>query len=575
MTSNITERLVFGPSDGDFKKIFEKTETLNKKHHFDFLLCIGDFLSEFHTNDSEITSLIEGRINGKSGTLITSKGIKITCLGGMNSTENKKYKEEMFSCETLQDNSETEQCIYESEVNYIIEKGRNTDIFITFEWPKDICKFSYKNLPELISGAQPIATVASHIQPRYHFSSNGSIFYEREPYKNILSEDKQKTNITRFISLASLNNSRKERAFNITTLSSYNVDTSDIPNATQCPFVEEIGTNFKDIKHSLKDPEYNIFPNKKSSFNKREKHNTETNSESYQYANKEKNRKTNYNKVPENYICKICNKTGHLIYDCPESNIRKSEKENNTPSNYICKICSQKGHWIQNCPYKDSYFRKNTNYPKSDFCFFCLSDPRISRSETYLALPKGPLTTSSTNPPTLPFSGHVLIIPIAHIPTINAIEEVSREKIKEEMERQVIKHTVFSLTITDIEFLLTKSFEISIHLHWQVIPIKKDIANTLEDAFISAGIKMHYTFEKRDIQDEENYLRIWLPDGSILIHTIDPHEYFDLQFPRHIISQVLGLEKRKDWKSCVQTNEEECQDAAQFKKHFKDFDFTI
>lgn len=218
-----------------------------------------------------------------------------------------------------------------------------------------------------------------------------------------------------------------------------------------------------------------------------------------------------------------------------------------------------------------------------EFCFFCLSDPRIARhlitsvgSETYLALAKGPLTTSSINPSTLSFPGHVLIIPIAHVPTISAIEEINRNKTREEMEKYRISiNKMFKSKDCD-----SIAFEISrtngIHLHWQVIPIKKSLSDKLENAFISLGSEKQYNFEKRDIKkEEENYLRIWLPDESILIHTIKPEEYFDLNFPRHVISKVLGVEERSYWKNCVQTNEEECQDSNEFKKHFKDFDFTI
>ncbi|CCJ30061.1 unnamed protein product [Pneumocystis jirovecii] len=63
MTQNTSKVLVFGSSDGNFKKIFEKTCILNKKHNFDFLLCIGDFLPEFNTNDSEVIDLVEGKIH--------------------------------------------------------------------------------------------------------------------------------------------------------------------------------------------------------------------------------------------------------------------------------------------------------------------------------------------------------------------------------------------------------------------------------------------------------------------------------------------------------------------------------
>ncbi|KAG5436944.1 hypothetical protein PCANB_001354 [Pneumocystis canis] len=637
MNQNISKVLVFGPSNGNFKKIFEKTDNLNKKHHFDFLLCIGDFFPEFNTNDSEVIDLIEKKIHvpittyfsigkqrlhkkiqeeaiknngkicdnlfyiGKSGTLITSKGIKISYLGGM-------YKEEVFSSKISKEDAEIEQYIYEIEIENIIKHKENTDILITFEWPKNICRFSYQKLSKPIDGIQLIAKIVSYLQPKYHFSSNGSIFYEREPYKNILTKNKEKPSITRFISLGSLDNLDKERssyvkfflkkklnlinlnqAFTIIASDSCNIsDTLNISNITENPFIEEINTDSNKFKNSLKKSHYNfsqdedIFPNN----NKRHKCNIKTYSEPYEYINKKDNQKTeNFDQIPNGYICKICNKSDHLIYNCPESNTKKFEKENDLLLTYTCQICSKKGHRDQNCTNKKNTNSRKIVYhgPKSNFCFFCLSNPKIAYhliisigSESYLALPKGPLTTTSTNSPILSFSGHVLIIPIAHVPTINSVEEINRNETKKEMER----YRVSINEMFESKGCNSVAFEISrttgIHLHWQVIPIKKDLADKLENAFISFGNEKKYVFEKRDIEkNEENYLRIWLPDGSILIHTINPQKYFDLQFARHVISQVLGVEERKDWKNCIQTNEEECQDATQFKKHFKDFDFTV
>ncbi|EMR09433.1 hypothetical protein PNEG_02376 [Pneumocystis murina B123] len=617
MNHNTSKVLFFGSSNGNFKKIFEKTHDLNKKHNFDFLFCIGDFLPESGTDELEIIDLLEGRIQipittyfsigkqrlhkkvekkaiknngeicknlfyiGKLGTLTTSKGIKISCLGGM-------YEEKQFYCKILPEDTEIKPYIYESEVDFIMKKGKDSDILVTFEWPKDIHKFSCKKMSKMIPGVQSIAKVTSYIQPKYHFSSNGSIFYEREPYKNISIEDRQKTNITRFISLGSLDNPDKERssyAFNITASSLYDTsNTLNIPNVTRNPFTEEINTNSKEIKHNLEDSQYTFFWNKESSNSiKRQKHDTEI-SKSYDHIIKKEKKETNSDQVPQNCI-QIHNITDHLIYNSSKLNKEKYEKESTIPPNYTCKICMQKGHWIQNCPQKKTTASRKPirNHPKLEFCFFCLSDPRIARhlitsigSETYLALPKGPLTTSSTNSPSLSFPGHVLIIPIAHVPTINAIEEVNRDKTKEEMERYRISiNEMFKSKGCD-----TVAFEISringIHLHWQVIPIKKNLSDELENTFISMGNEKKYNFEKRDIKkDEENYLRIWLPNNTILVHIIKPETYFDLKFARYVISKVLNLEERSDWKNCVQTNEQEFQDSIQFKKHFKDFDFTI
>ncbi|CCJ30060.1 unnamed protein product [Pneumocystis jirovecii] len=211
-----------------------------------------------------------------------------------------------FFNEIPQQNMETEQYIYENEVNYIMKEGKNTDILITYEWPKDIYKFSSKKSSKFVPGIQPIAKITSYIQPKYHFSSKGSIFYEREPYENIFTEDKQEASITRFISLASFNNPNKERssyAFNITKSNPYNMlNTSNISNVTENPFMQEISINSKETKHNFEESKHNFFRDKNvSSNNKKQEHNIKISVESYKYINEEKNKETN-SQISKNHV---------------------------------------------------------------------------------------------------------------------------------------------------------------------------------------------------------------------------------------------------------------------------------
>ena len=50
---------------------------------------------------------------------------------------------------------------------------------------------------------------------------------------------------------------------------------------------------------------------------------------------------------------------------------------------------------------------------------------------------------------------------------------------------------------------------------------------------------------------------------------------FDLQFGRRVMAKLLGLEKRLQWRDCLQSDEEEKKDAESFKEAFKRFDFSL
>ena len=74
-------------------------------------------------------------------------------------------------------------------------------------------------------------------------------------------------------------------------------------------------------------------------------------------------------KPPLDYICKLCNSTGHYIKDCRLFQPRASSsfksygsnsfslssssstvlRSSHPPSNYICRLCNVSGHWIDQC----------------------------------------------------------------------------------------------------------------------------------------------------------------------------------------------------------------------------------
>ena len=195
-------------------------------------------------------------------------------------------------------------------------------------------------------------------------------------------------------------------------------------------------------------------------------------------------------------------------------------------------------------------------------CFFCLSNVNVAKhlivsigEEVYLALAKGPLTTPESSG--LPFSGHVLIIPIAH-------RAIALPSETEEMESYRLKLTSFfnSLNCQAVTFEFRHAE--SIHAHWQMLPIKQ--TENLAEEFIRGFAERKMALEKRSPGENEEYCRIFLPEGSY-VATLP--ERFDLQLPRRILAKILGLEERLDWRSCIQSEEEEKVDASAFRSAFE------
>ena len=103
-----------------------------------------------------------------------------------------------------------------------------------------------------------------------------------------------------------------------------------------------------------------------------------------------------------------------------------------------------------------------------------------------------------------------------------------------------------------------------IHAHWQIIPIPK--SKSPEEEFIRGFEEKKMKLEKRPPGESEEYCRIVLPDGTF-VATLPA--FFDLQLPRRILAKILGLEDREDWRACIQTEDEEREDAAAFRAEFE------
>lgn len=103
---------------------------------------------------------------------------------------------------------------------------KGCDILLSSEWPKDIHQFTsdedLQNLQILSSttgihmGSRIVGLWANVMRPRYHFTSTCGFYFQRSPYRNIISlKGASKTDsdwavYSRFISLAHVNEAKNK-----------------------------------------------------------------------------------------------------------------------------------------------------------------------------------------------------------------------------------------------------------------------------------------------------------------------------------------------------------------------------
>ncbi|KAI4263334.1 MAG: hypothetical protein L6R42_001514 [Xanthoria sp. 1 TBL-2021] len=566
--------IVSGPAAGNFRAVLEKIAKLHSKNSFSLAIILGDFFagpeSPSDEHDMNVSALINGKIEiplptyftvgkhplptsviekleksddelcpnlyflGKRSTTKTSEGLRIVNLAGS------------LDPTILAGVSKDKYLPFHTEDDAKALRGANSaDILLTSHWPADIRKGSKISLPDGIeapAGEQYVANLCSALRPRYHFGTTSDAFYERESFFHRPTEDEPDTkHITRFISLASSDNPSKQKslyAFTIDPTSS--VPLTLPPGTTASPFT----TAQKRQRLPDQEQPYSRFsvPNGRGNHYR-------------------PNKRSRYTKPP----------------------------------------------------------------PGPQDCFFCLSSSKVNTNliasianDTYLTTAKGPLSTSSTYP-NLPSPTHLLIIPLEHSPTLSSIP-VPEDRARTYKEMQRYRRALHSFLLSHPgEKLGAVTWDVSraagIHNHWQFLPVPVGLVKKglVEAAFKVEAENEKYpvTFRTKDLGDgtveKGDFFRVWIwmpsdddkvdgqDDGGGLVADADGGEdgeekrgkqkclvlplsatfRFDIQFGRKVMAKLLGLEGRRDWRDCEQTDQEELEDAGKFKEAFKKFDWAL
>ncbi|WFC96123.1 hypothetical protein MBRA1_002779 [Malassezia brasiliensis] len=173
-------------------------------------------------------------------------------------------------------------------------------------------------------------------------------------------------------------------------------------------------------------------------------------------------------------------------------------------------------------------------------CWFCLSNPQLEKhlvvtigEECYMALPKGQVPVSSDASTLVPGGGHVLLVPIAHVPSTWG-PDASLPALRAEMRalRAALARCYAAYGAVPVSWeVVRRSHTRVAHTQTQVVPVPKGDAAALIEAFHAAARDVDLAFEPAEVaaafddadttlvraQDREDYCLIRVGDEPLLL----------------------------------------------------------
>lgn len=465
------------------------------------------------TNSGEICSNFT--FLGKNDILTMANGVKLAFLSGTlaeNSEEDTNSKLNLY-------NSDDVSKLLSKTPQYI-------DILLTFDWPENIevNSLKAKDISLVPKKSASVSSLAQHFNPKYHFAtSTPSLFFEREPYKNIVNTqpDLPLYSVSRFISLGESEPASGQRwfyAFNL-NLGHQILPHHELPtNVSQSPYIKTVQTK---RLYTEMEPQTNFFIDNKNS-------------------------RTYNSEIP--------------------------------PDNYTCKICQIKGHFIRDCPEKKS--RSNTQNKPAQ-CWFCLSNPELAKhlivsiaEELYVSIAKGTLIDPFSNSCLVPGGGNILILTINHYNTFSQIPSQAQEKVNQELQKY--KKALsdffekFEAAPVYYEIHAPGTFK---HAHKQVVPIPLSTSPSIEIFFINQARANNWNLDENNTGNiADGYLEVELPNGKTLIGIPPTGQRLDFQLPRKIMAEFLNIPNRADWRTVEYTTEQETDIKSKFAEAFASYD---
>jgi len=317
-------------------------------------------------------------------------------------------------------------------------------------------------------------------------------------------------------------------------------------------------------------------------------------------------------KPPAEYVCVVCNaQAEHYVRECParaeRDAKRAAEREarkaasSKPPEGYVCKICqAENDHYIRECPKRQTETAKPVATDAD--CWFCLSN--TDKVEThlissigdnvYIALPRGPLHPQ-----------HIMILPVSHTPYTSALPEEARAEMANWKQALIRCFGSKNMGVVFYErHMPTKSTQ---HMQIHAIPVtasqRKSVKAAIENAFEAKGLALEV------LQPSAGETK---SSEDVLIQAVgespSPYVYFEVpamgelppihllfrvplvpnpkaggapmplripglfEIPRAALANLLGCPDRIDWKTCVDTKEDEAKLTQEFRTLFTPFD---
>ena len=591
--------LVSGLVNGNISRLFDRVCSLSKKAAFDALLVTGDLFPVSESGEPVDMSWMQHLIDDDDVYLHLPSSIYVF---GPRTESQKVYYRQLLKATASSDEvgDEEEQmnqgfdalngkmtvlgrrgiinCSSGLTVAYYMEgldgKSSDTDVeqfittisssasavdvFLTPVWPKDVHTASTVTIPEPIvtrsaAGSDLMSRLVNRVKPRYLFSASDpgpdsevGIYFERQPFRNHTVLKESPRPVTRFISLACVSADKKGPKW----LYAFNIK----PGSELLKLDKESGRNEgrMELNHQPDDTTESPFRGMHINFG----------------SNKSKG-----------------HDTVQFFYQVPSDKRQRGDQGNGNNRNN--RRYDQQTHEQDDRPKR----------PRVEFdpdqCWFCLASPKVEKEfivsiadNAYLATAKGGLVED-----------HLLILPIEHIrstldTTDNDISDI--QKFKDALVR-------YFDSKGKIVAFFERNFK-SQHMQVQVVPMPKECLMESEQGAgdemltkaVIAMIRDHglnYTVMPHELtlRDVLNqglpYFHLQIPAISwqvcVNINTRRKNEdgsniMFPMQLGREILAHVLGLDPQvSHWKNVILTKDQEAARAIEFRKLFKDFDFTI
>ncbi|CAJ0581583.1 unnamed protein product, partial [Mesorhabditis spiculigera] len=527
-----TKILAVGDVNGKFYQLQKKLNQIVKKSGpFDMLLCVGEFFGE---DDDLNRKLMDGQIDfpvhtyilgpccpstsayypdenaeitsditylGKRGILNSPSGLTIAYMSGL---EGQSSSQVQFNIDDVVNMLKPVEAVGEFT---------GVDILLTSVWPAEVAKHSTNVPPKEIEGSKLISRLATGLRPRYHIAGGG-IHYERTPYRNHRIIVEKQRHCTRFIGLAAVDNTEKEKwiyAFAIQPLKGMTRDelTVQPDNATEFPYMEILEAQVEKERDAIM------------------------------------NKLSNEGGARNNFF--------DMNVDMNKDNDIGSRKRNNR-------------EFLGN---DDGPANKREQQP----CWFCLSNVDAEKhlvvsigSTCYAAMPKGPLTDD-----------HVLVLSIGHIQSLVAAPADVREELDKYKNAFTLAADKANKALVVFERNF-KTQHMQLQMIPVPKSCVKGLRTAFLNHANLTGIEFTFLGEKDNLADLVNegcpYFFVELPDGTRLFTTTMRN--FPLQFGREVLAlpTVLDCEEKADWRACALDKEKETELSKQLQARFKPFDFT-